>query len=277
MATQINRFFAMYEVNHLKANPRISSVTIFSFFGLFLAFIGLCITQGGMTSTRSFNDIGLQWFYLFLYAVWFKMMIVVIGTNTLRTYRSLLTSLTVLVLMAVPSDMDKALFWVSQTLSGSSIAIGNQIRFVGLLFFIFPVIIVLVLLGSEDDAIVHSIELPTLPTSREHEVGPRLSQGGRNADANRSNAVDSNVGMQQELPFRATSQATVYGGPERVALYRARALYDYTATPADPNEISFKQGTVFEVMDDRGKWWFVTKLESGESGLAPANYLEVLH
>lgn len=34
-----------------------------------------------------------------------------------------------------------------------------------------------------------------------------------------------------------------------------RALYAYTASPDDPNEISFVKGEVLDIMDASGKWW----------------------
>ena len=34
-----------------------------------------------------------------------------------------------------------------------------------------------------------------------------------------------------------------------------RALYAYTASPDDPNEISFNKGDILDVIDGTGKWW----------------------
>lgn len=54
---------------------------------------------------------------------------------------------------------------------------------------------------------------------------------------------------------------------------QVRGLYTYTASPDDPNEVSFMKGEVMEVMDDKGKWWQVKK-DDGSIGIAPSNYLE---
>jgi len=63
-------------------------------------------------------------------------------------------------------------------------------------------------------------------------------------------------------------------GPDGT-VYRAKAVYAYTGSADDPNEISFAKGEILDVLDKQGKWWQVRKPD-GAVGIAPSNYLQLL-
>jgi len=66
------------------------------------------------------------------------------------------------------------------------------------------------------------------------------------------------------------------GGSDEMAYrHKAKAMYAYSASPDDPNEVSFAKGDLLEVVDATGKWYQV-RTPSGATGIAPSNYLTML-
>jgi uncharacterized membrane protein len=56
---------------------------------------------------------------------------------------------------------------------------------------------------------------------------------------------------------------------------RAEALFDYSANKEDPNEISFCQGEVMDIIDNNGRWWQARKAD-GTMGIVPSNFFKVV-
>jgi len=57
-------------------------------------------------------------------------------------------------------------------------------------------------------------------------------------------------------------------------VFQARALFDCTASPDDPSELSFKKGEIFDILDSSADWWRVKKRGDGSTGIVPSNFLQ---
>jgi SHO1 osmosensor len=75
--------------------------------------------------------------------------------------------------------------------------------------------------------------------------------------------------MQSAAPVSNSGRntpANTDGAPQKAI--KAKALYGYTASPDDPNEIGFVKGEILDILDNSGKW-FSARKQDGSQGIVP--------
>jgi hypothetical protein len=125
--------------------------------GAFLDFVAICLLQTESRGSGTFNPLGLMWWLFFLEFMWAISFLLLVFKDRLRDYRLFFLGLTVWTLSNIPSEIHGSLVLTVAGRSADQIKAGGALRAAGLIILIFPMIVTLLLVGSEPDAEVNQV------------------------------------------------------------------------------------------------------------------------
>ncbi|BEJ11242.1 hypothetical protein CspHIS471_0106640 [Cutaneotrichosporon sp. HIS471] len=290
----------------VRSPPLIATIAV-AFVAWFIAFIGQCVVEA-QSMAMGTPSLGVLWF-----AIWVQILVVVFflisaASGSMSQHRFALAIFTAICVVFSVQGV-QSIFYKGY---GPRIATGVG----WLLLCMVDLVWLLFLTSDEDSWLFYTFGSGTVggwggaPSSRRHSgrasraeagvygnesAGLRANGADRGMSSHELPASYANGGMGGSMGYstpinldgpspvkmNATSPqpdfASAIGQSTDTVAYKhkARANYAYSASPDDPNEVSFVKGEVLEVHDTTGKWYQVRTV-SGQTGIAPSNYLTLL-
>lgn len=254
--------------------------------GWFAAFIGQCVTEAKYQAQAESpgSAVGVQWFGIFLQLIMIiSVLVTLAGDSVARNRFQISVFLAITVVFAV-FGVNSGIF----AESSYQLAIGA-----GWILLAMVDILWLLYFSAEEDAAVSRIF-----SRAQFTRGSTRQPSMQNANRQSMTQAGSGASFQGASSFVGGGKGSLGQGPAGISvgdlsqggdaqhspnsfgegsrepefLLKARALYSYSASPDDPNEISFSKGEVLDILDNSGKWWQARKAD-GTRGIIPSNYM----
>ncbi|KGB78535.1 high osmolarity signaling protein SHO1 [Cryptococcus deuterogattii 99/473] len=292
-----------FDVGYAMRHPVFLVTFIIAIPSWIIAFAGQCAAEAKYSSSNGRTPVaGTLWFNIWLQLLVIIQLFLAISSDDLALHRFQLSIFLAIATALAVGGVE----FIFQT-PGAYIAIG-----VGWLLLTMVNLVWIVYLTSEEDTFLYNVlnsggngglsghnrRIGTSVQRRDEtpgygggEMGLGNSIGGMSRGIT-SNTINSGgygggyaPASMEGTPQKVTSVArNEYGhtGVQSPGIedsvprpQRAKALYAYSASPDDPNEVSFMKGEILEVVDATGKW-FQVRTPAGVTGIAPSNYLVLL-
>ncbi|KAJ3275671.1 Transmembrane osmosensor [Terramyces sp. JEL0728] len=264
--------------------------------GLFFDFVGLIVAQAAIVSDIP-NPLGLSWYLFLFYSFFVGVTAYYTYTEQVKNHKGALLGMSTIIFGILPIDLDAA---IRSTSFSGAVRSGSIVRAFGLIIVVFPAIYLFFCFGSEEDPIFSltggfgdfklpqvnnpfsneaknnnalNRDAPYVPKEKDIEMANRTSPDEPGFQATSTPTPDEprfQMNARTPSPVAQTSprfsvipntRNSVVRHEDTVVEFKAEAMYTYNANPSDPNEISMKKGEILEVIDSKGKWWQVIKVE----------------
>lgn len=303
-----------FNVGPIIRHPLFLLTAILSFAGWFVAFIGQVITESDFHSHRGGTGsvVGVAWYGIFHQLFTSIIVFSSLASDSIPEYRFQISAFLAVSVVFAVFGTNEGIF--SDDGSVLAIGVGwLMLSFADILHLLYftsptssPIFNILnsgcpsnfpsTSFSSKHSPYPASTGVSTVQTRRPASSAPRTSTIGMNgSEWNASakefggqpgwgsssasmvgNTMASGQGNDGTI-VSPTSPRGLEGGDLKnpQVLLKAKALYQYTASVDDPNEISFTKGEILEIIDNSGKWWRARKSD-GATGIVPSNYLQML-
>ncbi|KAI5475032.1 SHO1 osmosensor [Pseudohyphozyma bogoriensis] len=255
------------------SHPLFLFTTILAFLGWVIAFIGQVVFEAKYQSAGgSGSAVGAQWFGIFL------QLFVNIGTfftlasNSISTNRFQLSVFLAVALVFAVLGTNAGIFSSAsyRLAMGAGYLILSVVDLLWLLYFSSDEESFLIhLLNTGSSSFQRARRGPTQGGSiRGSNMGSNSSQVGQGYNAYSGvgkgglggGPAGMSVGELSTGGHEGNARSPTIGdqsmmeGQGQEYIVKAKALYSYSASPDDPNEISFTKGDILDIVDNSGKW-----------------------